>query len=139
MLPSAGIAPALTPLSLAQRICLSPSFGRASARLVGSAAMSSRTDERSRMLGGLLCFGAIASAAIFLAGVLAKSYWALAIPVTVVVLFVLGLVSWIGWTIATVQVEAEGERISASGTGTGGAGGATRSDSDANGKSSSAS
>jgi len=101
--------------------------------------MSSRTDERSRMLGGLLCFGAIASAAIFLAGVLAKSYWALAIPVTVVVLFVLGLVSWIGWTIATVQVEAEGERISASGTGTGGAGGATRSDSDANGKSSSAS
>ena len=41
-------------------------------------------------------------------------------------LFVLGLVAWIGWTIATVHVEAEGERLAASGTGTGGAGGATR-------------
>ncbi|MEX2209138.1 MAG: hypothetical protein WEF50_23210 [Myxococcota bacterium] len=93
--------------------------------------MASRTDERSRVLGGLLCFGAIAAAALFLAGVLARSYWALAIPVTVVVLFVLGLVSWIGWTIATVQVEAEGERLSASGSGSGGAGGATRGDASA--------
>ncbi len=101
--------------------------------------MASRTDERSRVLGGLLCFGAIAAAALFLAGVLGGSYWALAIPVTIVVLFVLGLVSWIGWTIATVQVEAEGERISASGTGTGGAGGATRGESSANEKTPSAS
>ncbi len=98
--------------------------------------MASRTDERSRVLGGLLSFGAIAAAALFLAGVFARSYWALAIPVTVVVLFVLGLVSWIGWTIATVQVEAEGERLSDSGTGTGGAGGATRAgDANGNGKS----
>jgi hypothetical protein len=101
--------------------------------------MASRTDERSRVLGGLLCFGAIAAAALFLAGVLARSYWALAIPVTIVVLFVLGLVSWIGWTIATVQVEAEGERLSASGSGTGGAGGATREDTGANEKTPSAS
>ena len=61
------------------------------------------------------------------------SYWALAIPVTLVVLFVLGLLCWIGWTIATVQVEAEGERISASGAGTGGAGGATREGADGSG------
>jgi hypothetical protein len=88
--------------------------------------MSTRTDERSRILGGLLCFGAIAAAALFLAGILSGSYWALAIPVSIVVLFVLSLVSWIGWTIATVHVEAEGERIAASGTGTGGAGGAAR-------------
>ena len=94
--------------------------------------MASRTDERSRILGGLLCFGAIAAAALFLGGVLGRSYWALAIPVTIGVLFVLGLVSWIGWTIATVQVEAEGERLSASGTGTGGAGGATRGETDRN-------
>jgi hypothetical protein len=96
--------------------------------------MVSRTDERSRVLGGLLCFGAIAAAALFLAGVLAGSYWALAIPVTLVVLFVLGLVSWIGWTIATVQVDAEGERLSAGGVGTGGAGAATRPGADGNGK-----
>lgn len=101
--------------------------------------MSSRTDERSRILGGLLCFGAIAAAALFLAGVFAGSYWALAIPVAVVVIFVLGLVSWIGWTIATVQVEAEGERIAASGSGTGGAGGATREGASQDGNRSSAS
>jgi hypothetical protein len=102
--------------------------------------MSSRTDERSRILGGLLCIGALASAALFLSGVMARSYWALAIPVAVAVIFVLGLVTWIGWTIATVHVEAEGERIAASGGGTGGASGATRpGGSGANGKESSAS
>ena len=88
--------------------------------------MSSRTDERSRLLGALLCAGAIAAAALFLAGVFARNYWALAIPVAAVVLFVLSLVAWIGWTIATVQVEAEGERLAANASGTGGAGGATR-------------
>jgi hypothetical protein len=84
--------------------------------------MSSGVDERSRMLGGLLCLGAIAAGALFIAGVLAHSWWALALPVAAGVLFVLGLVTWIGWTIATVQVEAEGEKLA----GTGGAGGATR-------------
>src|SRR5215831_6376363 len=83
--------------------------------------MSNPSDERSRILGGLVCLGAIAAAALFVAGVLAGSYWALAIPVSAAVLFVLGLVTWIGWTIATVQVEAEGESLS----GSGGAGGAT--------------
>ena len=45
------------------------------------------------MLGGLLSLGAIAAAALFLAGVLARSYWALALPVAAAVLFVLGLVT----------------------------------------------
>jgi hypothetical protein len=83
--------------------------------------MSSAADERSRILGGLVCLSAIAAGALFIGGVLAQNWWALAIPVAAGVLFVLGLVTWIGWTIATVQVEAEGEKL----TGTGGAGGAT--------------
>ena len=83
--------------------------------------MTSGVDERSRVLGGLLCLGAIAAGALFIAGVLAQNWWAIAIPVSAAVLFVLGLVTWIGWTIATVQVEAEGEKLA----GTGGAGGAT--------------
>ena len=84
--------------------------------------MSTGVDERSRMLGGLLCLGAIALGALFIAGVLAHNWWAIALPVSALVLFVLGLVTWIGWTIATVQVEAEGEKLA----GTGGAGGAAR-------------
>ena len=83
-------------------------------------------DERSRILGGALTLGALVGALVFLYGVLSGSYWALAIPVTVVTLFVLGLLAWIGWTIATVHVPAEGEPLAASGTG--GAGGATRPD-----------
>src|SRR5262245_17460953 len=84
--------------------------------------MSTGVDERSRMLGGLLCLGAIALGALFIAGVLAHNWWAIALPVSALVLFVLGLVTWIGWTIATVHVEAEGEKLSGSGR----AGGATR-------------
>jgi hypothetical protein len=83
--------------------------------------MSSGADERSRILGGLVALSAIAAGALFVGGVLAQNWWALAIPVAAAVLFVLGLVTWIGWTIATVQAEAEGEKLA----GTGGAGGAT--------------
>ena len=34
-----------------------------------------------------------------------SKYWALAIPVAIVVAFVLGLTFWVGYTIATIQVE----------------------------------
>ena len=78
------------------------------------------------MMGGVLSLGAVVAALLFLYGVLNGSYLALALPVTVLTLFVLGLVTWIGWTIATVQVDAEGDPLDAAGTG--GAGGATRPD-----------
>ncbi len=87
--------------------------------------MASGADERSRVLGGLVCLGAILGGALFLYGITLKSYWALALPLAAGVLFVLGLVFWVGWTIATVQVEAEGEPLAAEG---GGPGAATVSD-----------
>ena len=83
-------------------------------------------DERSRIMGGALSLGALVAALLFLYGVLSGSYLALAIPVSIATLFVLGLVAWIGWTIATVQVPAEGEPLAAAGSG--GAGDATRPD-----------
>ncbi len=85
--------------------------------------MPERADEQSRILGGLVCLGAVAGGALFLYGIAVQSYWALAVPLAAIVLFVLGLVVWIGWTIATVQVETEGEPL-----GPGGAGSATRPD-----------
>ncbi len=94
--------------------------------------MTDRADERSRVLGGLVCLAAIVAGALFLFGVLSGSYWALAIPVTVAVIFVLGLVSWIGWTIATVQIEAEGEPLAPQG---GGPSAPTRSDPSGDGNS----
>jgi hypothetical protein len=40
-------------------------------------------------------------------GILNGSYWALAIPVAILTLFALGLVAWVGYTIATIQVETD--------------------------------
>ncbi len=69
--------------------------------------MPSPADERSRVLGGLVCLGSILAGALFLYGVAVQSYWALALPVGALLLFILGLVFWVGWTIATIQVAAE--------------------------------
>lgn len=73
--------------------------------------MPSRADERSRILGGLLCVGTVALGALFLYGLAVRSYWAVALPLAALLLFVLALVFWIGWTIATVQIDAEGEAL----------------------------
>jgi hypothetical protein len=51
--------------------------------------------------------GVVILGALFLAGLLAESYWAIALPVAAVVGLVLGLAFWVGWTIATVRVEPE--------------------------------
>ena len=64
------------------------------------------TDD-ARAQGGLICVGVVVLGALFLAGLLARSYWALALPVAALVFFVLGLAFWVGWTIATVRVEPE--------------------------------
>lgn len=65
--------------------------------------------DTSRTQGGLICLGAALAALLFVSGILRGSYLALAIPVAIGTLFVLGLVFWVGWTIYTVQVEPEDE------------------------------
>jgi hypothetical protein len=66
-------------------------------------------NEASRTQGWAICIGAGVLALLFLLGVLNGSYWALAIPVSILTLFVLGLAAWVGYTIATIQVEAEAD------------------------------
>jgi fatty acid desaturase len=63
--------------------------------------------DASRTQGWAICIGAGALAFIFLLGILSGSYWAIALPVAVIVFFVLGLAAWVGYTIATIQVEPE--------------------------------
>ena len=70
--------------------------------------------DSSRTQGGLICVGVVILAAFFLLGLLQQSYWALAIPVAVLVSFVLGLTFWVGYTIATIRVEPDGEAPSES-------------------------
>jgi hypothetical protein len=64
-------------------------------------------NETSRNQGWAICGGAGLAAAVFLIGILNGSYWAIAIPVTILTLFALGLVAWVGYTIATIQVDSE--------------------------------
>ncbi|MEM7411863.1 MAG: hypothetical protein AAF430_16655 [Myxococcota bacterium] len=64
-------------------------------------------NDSSRTQGGLICVGVAVLAALFLIGLLQQSYWAVAIPVAILVFFVLGLTFWVGYTIATIQVEPE--------------------------------
>jgi hypothetical protein len=63
-------------------------------------------NDASRTQGGLICVGVVVVGALFLLGLLQKSYWALAIPVAALVLFGLGLTFWVGYTIATIQVDS---------------------------------
>jgi len=64
-------------------------------------------NDSSRTQGGLICIGVVIVGAWFLLGLLQESYWALAIPVAILVFFLLGLVFWVGYTIATIQIEPE--------------------------------
>jgi hypothetical protein len=63
--------------------------------------------DSSRTQGLLICAGAALAGLVFLVGLLSRSWWAVAIPVGILLAFVLGLTFWVGWTIATVQVEPE--------------------------------
>jgi hypothetical protein len=61
--------------------------------------------DSSRAQGGLICVAVAVLAACFLLGLLQQSYCAIALPVAVLVFFVLGLTFWVGYTIATIRVE----------------------------------
>jgi hypothetical protein len=61
--------------------------------------------DSSRTQGGLICVAVAIVGAWFLLALLQQSYWALAIPVAAIVFFALGLTFWVGYTIATIQVE----------------------------------
>ncbi|MGI9592518.1 MAG: hypothetical protein ACR2P8_14200 [Myxococcota bacterium] len=62
-------------------------------------------NDSSRTQGGLICVAVVILGAWFLLGLLSGSYWALAIPVAILVFFALGLTFWVGYTIATIQVD----------------------------------
>ena len=72
--------------------------------------------DSSRTQGAQICAGVVLLALWFLVGLLQQSYWAIAIPVAIVVFFALGLSFWIGYTIATIQVEPETREPPATGT-----------------------
>jgi uncharacterized membrane protein YesL len=61
--------------------------------------------DKSQMFGLIIILGAMAEMAVFLFGVVRRSYLALAVPL----LFALGAVNllavWVGWTMLTTEPE----------------------------------
>ncbi len=62
-------------------------------------------NDSSRTQGGLICVAVFVLAVWFVMGLMQQSYWAIALPVTLIVFFALGLSFWVGYTIATIRVE----------------------------------
>jgi len=61
------------------------------------------------MYGGLICIGVTIFGLWFMLGVFKGSYVAVAVPVTLITLTLLGLVFWIGYTIWSIKVEPPDE------------------------------
>ena len=64
-------------------------------------------NDSSRTQGLAICAASGALALIFGLGLLNGAWWAVAIPVALLLAFVLGLTFWVGYTLATVSVEPE--------------------------------
>jgi hypothetical protein len=61
--------------------------------------------ERSHFYGMLICVATLATAIFFLGGVLRRSYWALALPVTGGFLGALYVAFWIGRALIATPIE----------------------------------
>ena len=61
--------------------------------------------DRTRMYGGLICLIVLFLGFLFIIGVFSGSYFALAVPVTIITLVILGLIFWIGYTIWSIKIE----------------------------------
>lgn len=64
-------------------------------------------NDASRAQGWAICIGAGLLALLFVVGIFNGSYWAVALPVAVLTLFALSLTGWVGYTIASIQVEPD--------------------------------
>ena len=67
------------------------------------------TGAAPRSIALLICAAAVGLAVAFVAGVMQKSYLALAIPVAATVLGLLGMIFWIGWAIVTQRTTLPSE------------------------------
>jgi hypothetical protein len=61
--------------------------------------------DRSQMTGALIMGGAVVQILVFLIGVARKSYYTLALPITLAVAAVTGLAFWVGWTMMTTEAD----------------------------------
>ena len=63
--------------------------------------------EQTRRYGMIISVGAVVFGAIYTIGVLKKSYWMLAIPVTAATMGALYIALWIGRALMTTEAEPQ--------------------------------
>lgn len=61
--------------------------------------------DRGKIAGGFLCFFSFVMTVVFLWGLVLQAWWAVAIPVAVLVVVSMTLLFWVGWTFLTTDVE----------------------------------
>ena len=59
--------------------------------------------DRGKLLGAALCLTALVLTGVFLWGINARAYWAIAIPVALLVVFSMTMLFWVGWTFLTTE------------------------------------
>ncbi|MBI2865909.1 MAG: hypothetical protein HYX99_00920 [Chloroflexi bacterium] len=57
--------------------------------------------SRSKLVGVLFCIVAVVASVLFLWGIAVRNWWAIAVPVAIGFIAVMGLTFWIGWTMAS--------------------------------------
>ena len=96
-------------------LCLSFYIGYTILTVQGIPPQAEHYDSRGAKAAALaICVGSVAAGCIFLAGVIAQSYWALAVPVAAAVMGLLGMVFWIGVAIVTQKTTLDRAGSSAS-------------------------
>lgn len=59
--------------------------------------------DQAKVFGGFLCFTAVALTAILLWGLAQQQWWAVALPVGALVVAVMTMLFWVGWTFITTD------------------------------------
>lgn len=63
--------------------------------------------RRARILGAALCLLAVAGTVLFMWGLVSQAYWALAIPIALLVIGAMAVLLWIGWTFLLTEAGPE--------------------------------
>ena len=71
---------------------------------------------KSQIGGGLICLASVVATVFFIWGIIIHNYWAIAIPIIIACLGVLGVAFWIGWTMVGTKEVAPSEQTAAAPT-----------------------
>ena len=66
--------------------------------------------QLGRAFGVFLCLAAVVLTVVFLWGIVAQAYWAIAVPIALMVVFAMSMLFWVGWTFLVTDMTPPEER-----------------------------